>query len=101
MIRRPPRSTPLYSSAASDVYKRQERGQTLMLRISPYEKSKEKDVPDWYREMVGEEEGLEGKHWNVDPENPLYVKYFGGMIKALGQRYDGHPYLESVDVSFI
>src|SRR5674476_1077294 len=25
MIRRPPRSTPLYSSAASDVYKRQER----------------------------------------------------------------------------
>ena len=26
MIRRPPRSTPLYSSAASDVYKRQEYG---------------------------------------------------------------------------
>src|SRR5660398_199058 len=26
MIRRPPRSTPLYSSAASDVYKRQPRG---------------------------------------------------------------------------
>src|SRR5660397_271278 len=25
MIRRPPRSTPLYSSAASDVYKRQDR----------------------------------------------------------------------------
>ena len=25
MIRRPPRSTPLYSSAASDVYKRQEK----------------------------------------------------------------------------
>src|SRR5660397_261199 len=34
MIRRPPRSTPLYSSAASDVYKRQDRGgqdQTLRL----------------------------------------------------------------------
>src|SRR5660398_251477 len=26
MIRRPPRSTPLYSSAASDVYKRQHEG---------------------------------------------------------------------------
>ena len=26
MIRRPPRSTPLYSSAASDVYKRQPSG---------------------------------------------------------------------------
>src|SRR5665647_3470972 len=28
MIRRPPRSTPLYSSAASDVYKRQPEGQS-------------------------------------------------------------------------
>eukprot|EP00826_Nyctotherus_ovalis_P037277 TRINITY_DN3389_c0_g1_i14.p1 TRINITY_DN3389_c0_g1~~TRINITY_DN3389_c0_g1_i14.p1 ORF type:complete len:109 (-),score=20.45 TRINITY_DN3389_c0_g1_i14:142-447(-) len=36
MIRRPPRSTPLYSSAASDVYKRQvltlpERGVSLVV----------------------------------------------------------------------
>src|SRR5660398_261719 len=30
MIRRPPRSTPLYSSAASDVYKRQLRDQLLL-----------------------------------------------------------------------
>ena len=29
MIRRPPRSTPLYSSAASDVYKRQEYCQAI------------------------------------------------------------------------
>ena len=29
MIRRPPRSTPLYSSAASDVYKRQEGGKAF------------------------------------------------------------------------
>src|SRR5674476_1665593 len=29
MIRRPPRSTPLYSSAASDVYKRQRRESSL------------------------------------------------------------------------
>ena len=33
MIRRPPRSTPLYSSAASDVYKRQMLSQTA-LRVS-------------------------------------------------------------------
>ena len=31
MIRRPPRSTPLYSSAASDVYKRQEMGDPVPL----------------------------------------------------------------------
>ena len=32
MIRRPPRSTPLYSSAASDVYKRQQRGSRYAIR---------------------------------------------------------------------
>ncbi len=78
------------------------RGQTLMLRISPYEAGEEKDVPDWYRQMVGPDtlEGT-GKHWRVDPEDPRYVQYFGGMIRAMGDRYDGHPDLESVDVSFI
>jgi hypothetical protein len=79
-----------------------ERGQTLMLRISPYEESDEKDVPDWYRQMVGPDilTGT-GKHWRVDPEDPRYVQYFGGMIKAMGKRYDGHPDLEAVDVSII
>ncbi|BBE20203.1 hypothetical protein AQPE_4394 [Aquipluma nitroreducens] len=78
-----------------------ERGQTLMLRISPYEAEAEKDVPGWYREMVGPEKQQGIAKWRVDPEDPRYIKYFGGMIKALGQRYDGHPDLESVDVSFI
>ena len=36
MIRRPPRSTPLYSSAASDVYKRQEAERALRDIIAPY-----------------------------------------------------------------
>eukprot|EP00826_Nyctotherus_ovalis_P003870 TRINITY_DN10801_c0_g2_i2.p2 TRINITY_DN10801_c0_g2~~TRINITY_DN10801_c0_g2_i2.p2 ORF type:complete len:117 (-),score=11.91 TRINITY_DN10801_c0_g2_i2:604-933(-) len=34
MIRRPPRSTPLYSSAASDVYKRQVHGGCIKKHIS-------------------------------------------------------------------
>eukprot|EP00826_Nyctotherus_ovalis_P066702 TRINITY_DN988_c0_g1_i5.p3 TRINITY_DN988_c0_g1~~TRINITY_DN988_c0_g1_i5.p3 ORF type:complete len:104 (+),score=7.01 TRINITY_DN988_c0_g1_i5:25-312(+) len=33
MIRRPPRSTPLYSSAASDVYKRQAQEDLKVCRI--------------------------------------------------------------------
>ena len=34
MIRRPPRSTPLYSSAASDVYKRQHFKNVLAQKIA-------------------------------------------------------------------
>jgi len=87
-----------------------ERGQTLMIRVSPYELDADKDVPDWYRKMVGpatkkldtggfSRSGLQ--LWRIDPEDPRYLEYFGGFIRAFGQRYDGHPDLESVDISFI
>lgn len=78
-----------------------ERKQTLMLRIAPYGEGNERDVPDWYREMVGERKELPVEKWAVDPEDFLYAKHFGGFIRALGERYDGHPDLESVDTSIV
>lgn len=81
------------------------RGQTLMLRIAPHGTGKERDVPAWYRAMVGEKRewkyNSEVNGWAVDPEDPRYVQYFGGMIAALGKRYDGHPSMNAVDLSFI
>jgi hypothetical protein len=76
------------------------RGQTLLLRISPYE-ADDLDVPDWYRRLVGEERDLRDKKWRTDPEDPRYVEHFGCLIRSLGARYDGHPDLESVDVSLV
>lgn len=76
------------------------RGQTLMLRIAPYEHG-DKDVPAWYRKMVGKKDKHLSEKWRIDPEDERYLQYFGGMIKALGQRYDGHPHLESVDMSIV
>lgn len=81
------------------------RGQTLMLRIAPYGTGPERDVPGWYREMVGDNKvwkyNSDVNGWVVDPEDPRYVQYFGGMITALGKRYDGHPSMNAVDLSFI
>ena len=78
-----------------------ERGQTLMFRAAPYGQGKEQDVPDWYRAMVGAEKPELDPHWRFDPEDPRYLKYFGGFVSAFGQRYDGHPDMESVDISII
>ena len=78
-----------------------QREQSLMLRIAPYGTGTQNDVPDWYREMVGEKKELPERKWQVDPEHPWYVKHFAGMIRKLGKRYDGHPDLESVDVSIV
>ncbi len=51
----------------------------------------QQDVPDWYRKMVGPNVKFVTPKWLVDPEDPRYAKYFGAMIRATGQRYDGHP----------
>ncbi len=79
------------------------RKQRLMLRIAPYGTTADNDVPDWYRAMVGsgETEKLDVKKWRTDPEDARYAKYFGGMIRAVGARYDGHPDLESVDLAIV
>ena len=78
-----------------------EHGQTLALRISPYKGEPQDDVPGWYRELVGPQREFKDVKWPADPENPDYAYYFGNMIRALGERYDGHPDLENVDVSIV
>jgi hypothetical protein len=79
-----------------------ERRQALMLRVAPYGTGKDTDVPAWYRQLVGDESArkLPAK-WATDPENPLYVKHFTAFVRALAARYDGHPDLDSVDVSIV
>jgi hypothetical protein len=74
-----------------------------MLRVAPHGTTADNDVPAWYREMTGPESALHlpAKKWRVDPEDPRYVAHFGGFIRALGKRYDGHPSLESVDLSIL
>lgn len=82
------------------------RGQSLLLRIAPYGKDEKSDVPDWYREMLGPDEDWvkdeipEGK-WAVNAEDPMYLQYYGGFIRAMGERYDGHPDLEAVDLAIV
>jgi len=86
-----------------------QRGQTLMLRIAPYGTAKENDVPEWYRKQTGEAfpSGLHGgwqattEKWATNPENPAYTREFGGMIRQLGERYDGNPDLELVDIATV
>ncbi len=77
--------------------------QTVFFRIMPYGFAPTEQVPDWYRQMVGPEPTrLDPGSWvRTDPEDPRYLEYFGGMIREIGRRYDGHPDLEAVDVSIV
>ncbi|MCP5109560.1 MAG: DUF4832 domain-containing protein [bacterium] len=91
---------PMIDKALATAHQRQ---QTLMLRIAPYGTRDDNDVPDWYRTMMGPEpeDARRVKKWRTDPENPNYVKHFTAMVRAVGARYDGHPDLESVDLSIL
>lgn len=78
------------------------RRQTLWLRIAPYGTGPDNDVPEWYRQMMGDESQKKMiAKWRTDPEDPRYAKHFGAMVRALGARYDGHPDVEAIDLSIV
>ncbi len=78
-----------------------QRGQKLMLRIAPYGPKSNEDIPDWLRLMIGKSTNLPHNFWKVNHENEMYTYYFTQMIRKFGDRYNGNPNIESVDLSII
>jgi len=78
-------------------------GQTLAIRLMPYDQKH--PLPEWYRNSgarrANRPEDPDGEIWQPDFSDPLYLKYWGRLIAAVGARYDGHPYLDTVDISSI
>src|SRR5450759_1075209 len=88
MIRRPPRSTPLYSSAASDVYKRQIEHMRKALELEP----KRPEFHFWMgRIFLDAKKNSEAvEEWKAALElDPKYTD----ALEALG-----HAFLERNDV---
>jgi hypothetical protein len=80
-----------------------QHGQTLAIRLMPY--SNEDPLPAWYRNSgarrANKPSDKDGNIWQPDFTDPLYLKYWGELVAAAGERYDGNPYLDSVDISSI
>jgi len=78
-------------------------GQALAIRLMPYDERH--PMPKWYRNSgarrANRPTDKDGAIWQPDFTDPLYLKYWGELVAAAGERYDGHPYLDSVDVSSI
>jgi len=77
--------------------------QALAIRLMPYDQ--EHPLPVWYQQSgarrANHDTDKDGKIWQPDFADPLYMKYWGAMVAAAGERYDGNPYLDSVDVSSV
>jgi Domain of unknown function (DUF4832) len=77
--------------------------QTLAIRLMPYDP--EHPLPEWYQRSgarrANSPEAADGKIWQPDFSDPRYLEYWGELVAAAGARYDGHPALESVDISSV
>jgi hypothetical protein len=77
--------------------------QALAVRLMPYDQ--EHPLPEWYRSCgarrANQASDTDGNIWQPDFADPLYLKYWGAVVAAAGERYDGHPDLDSVDISSV
>jgi uncharacterized protein DUF4832 len=77
--------------------------QTLAIRLMPYDE--EHPLPEWYRNSgalrANKATDKDGAIWQPDFSDPLYMKYWNALVAAAGARYDGHPFLDSVDISSV
>ncbi|MBV9483322.1 MAG: DUF4832 domain-containing protein [Acidobacteria bacterium] len=77
--------------------------QTLAIRLMPY--SNKDPLPEWYQRSgarrANKPSDKDGAIWQPDFADPLYLKYWGEVVAEAGKRYDGNPYLDSVDISSV
>jgi hypothetical protein len=92
-----------WSIIDSALEEARKHGQQLTIRVMPYDQSN--PLPEWYRKSgarrANREDDADGKIWSPDGDDPLYLKYWSALILEMGRRYDGHPFLDTVDISTV
>jgi Domain of unknown function (DUF4832) len=77
--------------------------QTLAIRLMPYDQRH--PLPEWFQasgaRRANKPSDKDGNIWQPDFSDPLYLKYWGELVREAGSRYDGNPYLDSVDISSV
>lgn len=78
-------------------------GQTLAIRLMPY--SNKDPLPAWYASTgarrANKPTDKDGNIWQPDFSDPMYLKLWGDLVAEAGRRYNGNPYLDSVDISSV
>jgi Domain of unknown function (DUF4832)/Beta-galactosidase len=79
--------------------------QALAFRVMLSWPGHEGTIPQWLLDKgikyTFSECPQEGAHYEVDMEEPIVKQYHEKLIRALGERYDGHPDLALVDIGSV
>jgi len=78
-------------------------GQTLQVRLMPHGHNEQTALPQWYQERYPTVPGTYKPYPYTAAvyDGPEFQEQWGNVIWEFGRRFDGHPDLESVDMSFI
>ena len=79
------------------------RGQTLQVRLMPHGSHGQPQLPKWYQDRYPTRVGAHKPKSYIAAiyDGPEYMDLWGNVVRAFGERFDGHPVLESVDMAFI
>jgi hypothetical protein len=60
------------------------------------------DLPEWFWEAGGVRQRKPTTYRFREPDinHPIYIRHWSDLIRAFGERYDGHPDLESFDMAY-
>jgi len=87
----------------SSLEEARRHGQTLNIRLMPYDQRS--PMPEWYRNSgarrANKPSDQDGQIWSPDADDPMYSKLWSALVLEAGRRYDGHPYLDTVDISTV
>ncbi len=80
-----------------------DRGQTLQVRLMPYGSAKQPCLPDWYEQVAPVIRTNHKDNVLVTPDHSCdaHFEVWGRVISEFAARYDGHPDLETFDISHI
>ena len=80
-----------------------QRSQTLHVRLMPHGAPKQPSLPKWYIDKYPtiELSRYGGTYIGAFYDSMEYLYRWGGAISEFGRRFDGHPDLEAVDMSYI
>ena len=71
---------------------------------NPKQKATERlsKVPEWFEKSGARGYALEGgRVWAPDYSDPLFLKHHERLLRSLGERYNGHPDINHVDIGSV
>ena len=81
----------------------QQRGQTLALRLMAFGWPNQPQAPQWVLDRYPVTTTQRGgtSHVHPDHNSKEYLELWGGLIREAGRRFDKHPQMESIDITYI